>query len=58
MQHTYLQGLKMKLVVLANILSEVKKAKYFSVLADEVSSHNVEHYVFVLSMMLVTFEKH
>lgn len=26
-----------------SVLSEVKKAKYFSVLADEVSSHNVEH---------------
>ena len=30
-------------VIRANIIAEVKRATYFSVLADEVSSHNVEH---------------
>ena len=28
---------------LSGIVAEVKAAKHFSVLADEVSSHNVEH---------------
>ena len=30
-------------VVRANIIEEIRKARYFSVLADEVSCHNVEH---------------
>ena len=30
-------------VVRAKIISDVKKAKFYSILADEVSSHNVEH---------------
>lgn len=30
-------------VIRANIISEVKEAKFYSVLADEVSSHNIEH---------------
>ena len=30
-------------VILANIIAEIKTAQYFSVLADEVSCHNVEH---------------
>ena len=30
-------------VILANINAEIKTAQYFSVLADEVSCHNVEH---------------
>ncbi len=30
-------------VILSKIVSEVKRAKYYSVLADEVSCHNVEH---------------
>ena len=30
-------------VVRANIVEEIRKARYFSVLADEVSCHNVEH---------------
>ena len=30
-------------IILANIVSEIKKARFYSVLADEVSSHNVEH---------------
>ena len=30
-------------VIRAGITTEVKKARFFSVLADEVSSHNVEH---------------
>ena len=29
--------------ILTNIVSEIKKARFYSVLADEVSSHNVEH---------------
>ena len=30
-------------VILGNIIAEIKTAQYFSVLADEVSCHNVEH---------------
>ncbi len=30
-------------MILADIISEIKTAKFFSVLADEVSSHNIEH---------------
>lgn len=30
-------------VIRANIVEEIQKAGFFSVLADEVSSHNVEH---------------
>ena len=30
-------------IILANIVSEIKKAHFYSVLVDEVSSHNVEH---------------
>ncbi len=30
-------------VILSKIVSEIKKAKYYSVLADEVSCHHVEH---------------
>ncbi len=30
-------------MILADIISEIKAAKFFSVLADEVSSHNIEH---------------
>ena len=30
-------------LLLNTIISEVKEATFFSVLADEVSSHNVEH---------------
>lgn len=30
-------------IILANIVFEVKKARFYSILADEVSSHNVEH---------------
>ena len=30
-------------VILTDIVAEVKNSKYFSVLADEVSCHNVEH---------------
>ena len=30
-------------VILSKIVSDIKEAKYFSVLADEVSCHNVEH---------------
>ena len=30
-------------IILARIVSEIKDTKFYSVLADEVSSHNVEH---------------
>ena len=30
-------------IIRANILNEVKRAKFYAVLADEVPSHNVEH---------------
>ena len=30
-------------MILTNIISEVKDATFYSVLADEVTSHNVEH---------------
>ena len=30
-------------LILTNIISEVKDANFYSVLADEVTSHNVEH---------------
>lgn len=30
-------------IIRANIIEEVKKAEFYSVLADEVSSHNTEH---------------
>ena len=30
-------------MVRSKILSEVRKARFYSILADEVSSHNVEH---------------
>ena len=30
-------------IIRANIVKEVKEVKFFTVLADEVSSHNVEH---------------
>ena len=30
-------------VIRDSIISEIKKAQYFSIMADEVSSHNVEH---------------
>ena len=30
-------------VIRANLIAEVKKARFFAVLADEVSSHNVEY---------------
>ena len=36
-------SLVMIIIILANIVSEIKKARFYSVLADEVSSHNVEH---------------
>ena len=30
-------------IIRANIVNKVKEAKFYAVLADEVSSHNVEH---------------
>ena len=30
-------------IIGANLIAEVKKARFFSILADEVSSHNIEH---------------
>ena len=32
-----------KHIILHNIISELKEARFFSILADEVTSHNVEH---------------
>ena len=37
---------------LADIIGEIKAANFFSVLADEVSSHNVEHLpIFVFTLL-------
>ena len=47
MLHTYLQDHRMNVIgfdmILVGIVAEVKIAQFFSMLADEVSFHNIEH---------------
>ena len=40
--------------ILGKIIGEVKKAKYFSLLADEICSHNVEHLALYLDTLIKT----
>ena len=43
-------------IILANILNEVKMSKFYAVLADEVSSHNVEHLAVCLRFVSMSGE--
>jgi hypothetical protein len=43
-------------IIRANILKEVKEAKFYAVLADEISSHNVEHLAVCLRFVDVSGE--
>ena len=40
-------------IVRDNLIAEVKKARYFAVLADEVSSHNVEYLPLCLCIVIL-----
>ena len=40
-------------IILANIVAEVKQSKFYSVLADEVSCHNLSNYMFVFDLWTV-----
>jgi hypothetical protein len=43
-------------IICANILKEVKEAKFYAILADEVSSHNVEHLAICLRFVATSGE--
>ena len=45
-------------MIQAEIIKEIKNARYYFILADEVTSHNQEYlpYVFALWMKIVIFE--
>ena len=41
-------------IICANILKKVKEAKFYAVLADEISSHNVEHLAVCLGFVAIS----